>query len=252
MDAFEKLKDAISKIEDPQTKNSMDALVGELNKQKGTALADLNATKDKLKSKESDTKTLTEVFQIFKDAGVEVSDNKQILEVAKQLGNKVDDSASLDEMSRLLEESLIKNKDLESLINSRSLQDAIFPKLESALSEFKDKDGKPIRVIKDFIDRDALIKDLDPTQEPLVEKRIGDTLQAAAVKTAEFMSSNGIGFEGSPTHSAHIQDNGIANRSTGIAQDAALNVWNREGSAKTVGDAAQAIAAARNASQDAQ
>ena len=249
MSAYEEFKELISKLDDPESKSKMTTLLSDINKEKGIALTDLKTQKELVNSQKGDIKTLTDIAKAFKDSGVEVKDNAQMVELAKQFNVNVDNEGSLAELNKLVTERDSTIQDMQDKLKAIDVERTMNPLFEEARKEFKDEDGKEIKVLDIFLDKTSLYK-VDTSQDVLVNKAINDILIEGQAKTEAFMKSEGLDRSGVDTHSNLSQDSGITNRSTGIEQTNAQKHWDNPESAKTVNDLAAVFAQRRTASEN--
>jgi len=244
-EAYDKMKGLIAKIEDADTKASLDSFLAELNKEKGVALSDLTKQKEIVNKSKQDVMTLTEIAKAMKEAGVEVKSNEQMIELAKNFGSKVDETETNKALNAEIADREAKLKEMEAKLHEIDVERKMTPLLDNARKEFKDADGKQIYLIDDFIDNKSLLG-VDTSQEVLVNKAINDTLAKAQSDTEAFLKRNNLDRSGEETHSLGNQDTGITSRSQqGITQEALNKDWDREGATRGVDQVAQQIAAMR-------
>ena len=244
MSAYDDMKAEIAKLGDEDAKKLMNSLLSTINVEKGTALTDLKAQKDIVNAQKGDIKTLADLAKAFKDAGVKVESNEQMVEIAKQFNVKMDDKDSLSELNKVVTEREATIKEQATKLKAIEVERTMIPLLEAARKEFKDDDGKQIHVMDMFIDKKALV-DVDITQEVLVNKKINDVLLEGQVKTVALMKDEGLDRTGADTHSLHNQDTGIKNRSQGITQETLNKDWDRENATRGINQVASQIAALR-------
>lgn len=210
-DVYDKMKELISKLGDEETKKSMDSLLSELNKEKGTALNDLKTIKERSKTLENDVKTMAELTKILKDKGFEAKSPTDLIEIAKTLNIPTDDKATHDAYKQLIEETNAKLLATESALKEFKAKEILLPKLQQAMNDFKDKDGKPVKFIDSFIDKNVLIKDTDISNEVLVNAKIKNILEDGLNKQNIFLTENGLQIPGTPLHNVNLPNQGITN-----------------------------------------
>ena len=198
MSAYEQGLEAISKIEDAELKANLESTLKALNQDAGKAKGDI--TKIKLRNeeleglvKETSTKASEwkEVMKVFADNGVDAVKAAKLAEDLKIAKSKEDENA---ELKRLLKEKDNKVKTYEEKQRFQEFKSKMDPILQKALSEFKDKDGNSIKIALDFIDQEALYKDLDLDSEVLVNDRLNKVLEAGFNKQQKFFENNGVDF----------------------------------------------------------
>jgi len=249
MSAYEDMKAEIAKLGDEDAKKLMNSLLSTINVEKGTALTDLKTQKDIVNAQKGDIKTLSDLAKAFKDAGVPVESNEQMVELARKFNVQMDDKDSLTELNKIVSERDATIKEQADKLKLIDIERTMNPLFDEARKEFKDADGKEIKILDIFVDKKSLY-DVDMNQEVLVNKKINDILTEGQVKTEAFMKSEGLDRTGADTHSIHNQEGGIENRSTGIADTEAQKHWDNPESQHTVQNLAAVFAQRRIASEN--
>ena len=196
-----------SQLDDEKYKDVRESIVANvknLNQERGRALSDLGifkAENDNLKGINSKLEKTTLTFQELSKA---LSKNgltpDQIGEMADKLQIKKGMEDELAEAKRVADDLSKELKDLKKEGEQRKMQDALIPKLKTAMEEFKDKDGKPIKLVDDFIPYDKLYKQIDVENEALVNDRLAQVLNEALSKQVDFQKRTGMEISGNPVH----------------------------------------------------
>ena len=169
------------------------SLVKALNQERGKALSDVNdlktqfsVVKEENEKFKGDALTYQELMDKLAKSGVEAKDAEAIAQKLKVEKTKDDE---LVIAKKLLDDATKKNKQYEAEEQKQKIKQALEGKLTEAIKGFKDKDGNEVKLMQDFIDKEALYSKIDLESEPLVNERIRTELQKAFDKQAAMLNS---------------------------------------------------------------
>lgn len=197
--AIEKLLELFKGLPDgttDETKTAIKALFQEVTKEAGKAKSDLEQYKD------GDGK-YKKLYKKFQDNGYTPD---QIDEILSEMGVKKSQGEELEVYKRLASDYEKKVKDSEKALNLFKVEVTMKEKIKQAVADFKDKDGKPYKLVEDFINEKELTKDIDITSDVLVQDRLNKILTDAYQKQEAFMKKTGATFGGQTTHTVPIGD----------------------------------------------
>lgn len=197
--AIEKLVELLKGLPDgttDETKGAIKSLFQEMTKEAGKAKSDLEQYKD------GDGK-YKKLYKKFQDNGYSP---EQIDEILTEMNVKKSQADELDVFKRLATDYEKKAKDAEKALNAFKVELTMKEKVKAAITDFKDKDGRPYKLVEDFIDEKALVKDIDVTSDVLVQDRLNKILADAYQKQEAFMKKTGATFGAQTTHTVPLGD----------------------------------------------
>lgn len=237
--AIEKLLELFKGLPEGTTdeaKTQIKNLFQETTKEAGKAKSDLEQYKD------GDGK-YKKLFKKFQDNGYTPD---QADEMIAGMGVKKSLEEELEVFKRIALDNEKKAKDSEKALNLFKVEITMKEKVRTAVAEFKDKDGKPYKLVEDFIDDKALIKDIDVTSDVLVTDRLNKVLTDAYQKQEAFMKKTGATFAGQTTHTVPVGDGSFG---TGKALDLGQLKTTMNKAGNTIDGAAMALELASQAAR---
>lgn len=196
---IEKLLELLKGLPDgtpDDVKSSIKSLFQEVTKEAGKAKSDLEQYKD------GDGK-YKKLYKKFQDNGYTP---EQIDEIMQEMGVKKSQGEELEVFKRIALDNEKKAKEAEKALNAFKVELTMKEKVKAALTDFKDKEGKPYKLVEDFIDDKALVKEIDVTSDVLVQDRLTKILADAYQKQEAFMKKTGASFGAQTTHTVPSGD----------------------------------------------
>lgn len=150
----------------------------------------------------------------LKAAGI---DPEKFDEVAKKLGV----TKSLEEEIEIFkvadQQKTTKLAEAEKKIQRMTAEGVLGKKLDLAIAEYKTAEGKPVKIIDDFLDKEGLFKqNIDLTSDVLVSDAIKKVLDAAVVKQGEFFKKAGINPDAVGVHIVKATDGGTSTQTLDV------------------------------------
>ncbi len=198
--SFEKILENLEKMPEDQKelKDGLVVLIKGLNQEKGSALSDLSRFKetnkellDKTKDLEKGNASYTELLTLLGKQGIEAKEAEKIL---KSL--KVDKTAAdeLEALKKITKDQETKLKGYNEVAAKQKIKDALNPKIDVAIKQFKDKDGREYFLSRKFLNEEEVFKEIDVTSDVLVNDRITKGLTDAHEKQEKFKEDTGMDF----------------------------------------------------------
>jgi len=210
---------ALDKIpeEQAETKTVLKELFQNLNKERGEALTDLNTYKGEatelkqktgeLEKNQASYKTLVDTLKAM-NVSIEDADK-----VAEQLKIKKTDEDKMSQLTEIAEKAQNELKEANDKLRNIEIKDKMEPRLEKAINEFKDKDGNPIKLVKEFIDDKALYNSsLDLDNDVLVNDTITKALSKGYENQVAFAEKTGAIFDDKTVHKVPTDGEGHFNK----------------------------------------
>lgn len=197
--AIEKLVEMLKGLPEgttEETKSAIKSLFQEMTKEAGKAKSDL----EQYKKGDGEYKKL---YNKFKENGYTPD---QIDDILGEMGVKKTLAEELEVFKRIAADNEKKAKESEKALNAFKVELTMKEKVKAALTDFKDKDGKPYKLVEEFIDEKALTKDIDVSSDVLVQDRLSKVLADAYQKQEAFMKKTGASFGAQTTHTVPTGD----------------------------------------------
>lgn len=190
----------LEKITDPELKASLKTEYDKVNRERGTFGAKLIEKDGEIIKLKETTNSYSSAFDLLKSKGVEVKDIPKMLEKFGIQKSLEDDNKLL---TNLAEEQGKSLKELTKERDRLKAERAIGTILADELTKFVDKDNKPIKIAKSFIDENKLYDVSDLTNETVLREKTKTVLQEALAKQTEVLKD--VGFVGVPAHQVSTQ-----------------------------------------------
>lgn len=237
--AIEQLVELLKGLPDgtsDDTKKALKDLFQDMTKEAGKAKTDLE------QYKKGDTE-YKKLYKKFQDNGLKP---EQIDEVLADMGVKKSLADELEVFKRLASEKEKEAKETSKQLREFKVEMTMKEKVKQALVDFKDKDGKPYKLVEDFIDNKVLIKDLDVESDVLVQDRLNKVLTDAYQKQEAFMKKTGATFGGQTVHTVPTGDGSFG---SGKALDLGQLKTTMNKAGNTIDGAARALELAMQAAR---
>jgi len=204
--------------EQAEVKTVLIELIKSMNTEKGTALSDLSTIKSKNVELSNAVNNLgkTQVnydtmLGAFKKIGIDIKDAKDADEFAKLLNIEKSESDKITSLETIIGEKEISIKDKDAKLRGYEVKEKVQPKFDTAVKEFKDKDGNAYALQPLFVDKHAkaLFEDpkLDFDSEPLLNDAITKALQQVHTDQVAFVKATGATFNPDMVHDVNIDGN---------------------------------------------
>lgn len=201
--------------EQADLKSTLSALVKALNTEKGTALSDLTTIKDKnrdLLGKVGDLGksqvNYDTLMGALKKVNIDIKDAKDADDLAKMLNIEKSESDKITSLETIVGERDVALKEKDAKIRGFEVKEKVQPKFDTAVKEFKDKDGNAYALQPLFVDKHAkaLFEDpkLDFDSEPLLNDAITKALQQVHTDQETFVKATGATFDPKMVHDVNI------------------------------------------------
>lgn len=195
MATMEALIELMGKLPDgvpDEFKSGVKKLFQEVTVEAGKAKTDLETAK----KGDSEYKKLAKKL---KDSGLS---EDQLETVAEQLGYKKTLEDEFAIMAATLKEKDKAYKELERTVKATKIEHTLSTKAQQAMSQFKTPEGQAVKISERFLDKKELFKDIDLSNEVLIQERVNNIVKAAYENQAAFMKE--IGLDGTPIHKVNL------------------------------------------------
>lgn len=195
MATMEALVELLGKMPDGTSddlKSGLKKLFQEVTVEAGKAKTDLETAK----KGDSEYKKLAKKL---KDSGL---NEDQLDSVAEQLGYKktLEDEYAI--MAATVKEKDKAYKELERQVKFTKIENTLGNKAKDAIAQFKTPEGQTVKISERFLDKKELFKDIDLSNELLIQERVNNIVKTAFENQSAFMKE--IGLDGTPIHKVNL------------------------------------------------
>ena len=221
-------KELIDTVTDEATKTALIEAYDKVNKERGEFGQKLILKDKEIGELKGSSVEYKKAFKILQDSGTKAEDIPKLLEklsVTKTLQDEYE-----------LTKTLLKDKTNEVQTTAQELdrmkkERAVEKKLEKAKAEFKDSNGKPVKLADDFLDLEKLYSGItDLSNEAVLNEKIQLALKEGLDKQTSILGK--IGFQGAVVHKS--QDGSQKNLSEEDLQKEAQEISKKYGPAAAI------------------